>query len=345
MSINVTLNGNTYTFPDQFQNYGWVTTMGSMLTDLGAQLTTWANSVSGNATSASNSATTATTQAGIATTQAGNAASSATAASGSATAAAGSATSAFGSATTATTQAGIATTQAGNASSSATAASGSASAASTSATNAANSASAAAASATAAANTATGTSTTSLTIGTGSQSLTVQTGRNFITGMPVVIYYDSAHLMWGFVTSYNIGTGALVCSIVSTQGTGTYASWTAAVSGQPGANGSNSAIYLATVSGTSNAIVLTTAPAVPAYATPLEIDFVPSSANTGATTLNVSGLGAVNLYTAAGTACVGGELTAGSMTKVIYDGTQFRLTGGGSTLSDDTYYLTLLNMI
>jgi len=70
-------------------------------------------------------------------------------------------------------------------------------------------------------------STTSLAIGTGSKSLTVETGLNFVTGERVNIIYatDSSKYMLGNVTSYTSGTGALVVSVDSVVGTGTYATW------------------------------------------------------------------------------------------------------------------------
>jgi hypothetical protein len=84
------------------------------------------------------------------------------------------------------------------------------------------------------------------------------------------------------------------------------------------------AVPLAT--GTGNAQVVT-------HATPLrlllegaEVRFLAVAANTGATTLNVDGLGAIALVAPAGGALVGGELVINRMTSAIYDGTSWRLT-------------------
>lgn len=87
------------------------------------------------------------------------------------------------------------------------------------------------------------TSTTSLTINSGTQSLTVQTGKNFVVGMPVVIARTSAPAttrMWGTVTSYVTGTGALTVNVPSgqTAGTGTHTDWTISISGEAGSVGS-----------------------------------------------------------------------------------------------------------
>ena len=71
------------------------------------------------------------------------------------------------------------------------------------------------------------TSTTSLLIGMGAKSLTVQTGQGYSPGMEVILAYTTTPTirMVGTVTSYDSGTGALVVSITSTGGAGTYAVW------------------------------------------------------------------------------------------------------------------------
>ena len=126
-------------------------------------------------------------------------------------------------------------TTAGDVSVDATAASGSASAAATSASNAL-------ASENAASSIAAGvlaTSTTSLTVGTGSKSLTVQTGKQFASGQfcTIASVADPANYMWGQVTGYTSGTGALIVNVTTTGGSGTIASWDVSVSGSRGATG------------------------------------------------------------------------------------------------------------
>jgi len=114
------------------------------------------------------------------------------------------ATTATTQATTATTQAGIATTQANNA----------------------------AASAVLAGSTFTATSVTSNTIGTGSKSFTTQTSKNFQAGqfMTVVDSASNANYMFGRVTSYDNGTGALVFDSQEIGGSGTKTSWNISIS-------------------------------------------------------------------------------------------------------------------
>lgn len=76
------------------------------------------------------------------------------------------------------------------------------------------------------------TSTTSVLIGTGSKSFTIQTGKSIVPGMSLKIAYTTSPGNWllGDVTSYDTATGALVINITATNGSGTYAVWTASLS-------------------------------------------------------------------------------------------------------------------
>lgn len=79
-----------------------------------------------------------------------------------------------------------------------------------------------------------GTSTTSLTISTGTQSFTTQTGKAWSVGQPVVIARTSApasSLMYGTITSYVTGTGAMVVSVANTTGSGTFTDWSISLTG------------------------------------------------------------------------------------------------------------------
>lgn len=114
----------------------------------------------------------------------------------------------------------------GAASASAAAAATSEANSATYATNALAAANAAAASAIAAA-AVFGTSTTSIAIGTGAKTFVTQTGKGFVPGMPVTItgQVSAGNMMYGVVTSYDTGTGALVMNITQTSGSGTIAAW------------------------------------------------------------------------------------------------------------------------
>lgn len=63
-----------------------------------------------------------------------------------------------------------------------------------------------------------------------------------------------------------------------------------------------------------------------AYSTGMRFTFTAAATNTGAVTLNVSSLGAKNVFFG-GRACIGGELKSGQSYEVQYDGTQFQIIG------------------
>jgi hypothetical protein len=77
--------------------------------------------------------------------------------------------------------------------------------------------------------------------------------------------------------------------------------------------------------GAANAYTLTPANALTAYGTKMLAVFCPTASNTGASTLNISGLGAKAIVSVSGVALAAGDLTAGRYYTAFYDGTQFRL--------------------
>ncbi|MBF0625287.1 MAG: hypothetical protein HQL82_10845 [Magnetococcales bacterium] len=81
--------------------------------------------------------------------------------------------------------------------------------------------------------------------------------------------------------------------------------------------------------GSANACVIGLSPAVTAYGAGQHFRFKAAQANTGAATLDVNGLGARAILGPGGRALGEGEIPAGGMVEVIYDGTAFQLTGGG----------------
>lgn len=88
-----------------------------------------------------------------------------------------------------------------------------------------------------------------------------------------------------------------------------------------------------TAGGTANALTVTLDP-VPANYTellgaPLRVKI--ATTNTGAATLNVNGLGAKPIARiGSGAAMVAGDLVAGGIYSLVYDGTSFQVTGAGS---------------
>lgn len=96
-----------------------------------------------------------------------------------------------------------------------------------------------------------------------------------------------------------------------------------------------SKVYIATVSGTANALVLDTSPAGYTRTAGNIISCLIASDNTAATTVNPEGLGVVNILkqTPAGTAALsGGELQAGNRVLLLDDGTDFQLIGDPTRL-------------
>jgi len=84
-------------------------------------------------------------------------------------------------------------------------------------------------------------------------------------------------------------------------------------------------IWCGTAGGTANALTLTPTPAIPAYAAGQVFRFTAgAAANTGATTVAVSGLTAAAIQRD-GAALTGGEIAAGRQYEILYDGANFQL--------------------
>lgn len=86
--------------------------------------------------------------------------------------------------------------------------------------------------------------------------------------------------------------------------------------------------------GTANAITATLSPAIASYAAitgaPVRIK-KGASANTGAATLNLNGIGAVSIVIPGGAALTSGQLAASGIFTVVYDGSVFELQSGFQT--------------
>lgn len=82
--------------------------------------------------------------------------------------------------------------------------------------------------------------------------------------------------------------------------------------------------WLTSVSGT-NTITATATPAISAYAAGQTFRFVPAGANTGAVTINISGVGAADLTKRGSTALVANDLIAGYVYQITYDGARFQI--------------------
>ena len=79
-----------------------------------------------------------------------------------------------------------------------------------------------------------------------------------------------------------------------------------------------------------------------AYGTRMTVKFSPTVSNTGATTLNVSGLGAKNVLSVSGAPLAAGDLTAGNLYEAIYNGTEFRLSAVTKNYADQLSFSSTL---
>jgi hypothetical protein len=83
-------------------------------------------------------------------------------------------------------------------------------------------------------------------------------------------------------------------------------------------------------SGTANAYAVTLSP-VPTLAAGSKVVFKAANANTGASTLAVNGGLAKNIYKKVNQNLVSGDILANQIIELVYDGTNFQLTGNGAT--------------
>jgi hypothetical protein len=90
---------------------------------------------------------------------------------------------------------------------------------------------------------------------------------------------------------------------------------------------------LITVTGT-NALIGTSVPPYTSYVAGMTLSFIPVATNTGAVTIDVDGLGAKNIFVGSATALSSGDLVAGRIAQIEYDGTRFQLYQ--SSIADDS---------
>ena len=75
----------------------------------------------------------------------------------------------------------------------------------------------------------------------------------------------------------------------------------------------------------SDTIIANCTPALTTYTTGNAFNFVVATTNTGAVTINVDGLGAKAVTKSGSTPLVAGDLVAGTMVYIVYDGTRFQV--------------------
>ncbi len=102
-------------------------------------------------------------------------------------------------------------------------------------------------------------------------------------------------------------------------------------------------VYVATVGGTADAITLTPAPAIAAYAAGQTFRFIASGQNTGATTVAVSGLTAKAVTKNGAAALLAGDIPSGALVELTYNGTSFSMGIPGINFVTITGTQTLTN--
>lgn len=107
---------------------------------------------------------------------------------------------------------------------------------------------------------------------------------------------------------------------------------------------------LITVTGTDT-LTGSLTPALTAYAAGNQFSFVVANTNTGAVTINIDGVGSKSITRTGSTALVAGDMVAGQVVLIEYDGTRFQLLNGNSftnlLVSDTLTYggVTLTNAV
>lgn len=89
--------------------------------------------------------------------------------------------------------------------------------------------------------------------------------------------------------------------------------------------------YYGVDTGAANAYILTAATPYTTYTNGELVFFVPTNTNTGASTININGLGAIPIVTITGLPVGAGQITAGIMTELIYFNGSFQLLSIGNT--------------
>ena len=166
-----------------------------------------------------------------------------------------------------------------------------------------------------------GTSTTSLTLGTGTQTFTTQTGKAWVVGQPVNISRTSAptvSAMYGLITAYTSGTGAMsvsIASVADVTGSGTFTDWTIALVGPKGT---------ATLGGVASST----------------IDHLTGAAIASAATINLDTASGNRVHITGTTTITAVTLTRGprmvvfdGMLTLAYNATTNRVTGGADIIT------------
>jgi hypothetical protein len=99
-------------------------------------------------------------------------------------------------------------------------------------------------------------------------------------------------------------------------------------------------IFQATDSGSADAYVIALSPAITAYVAGQEFNFKAGATSTGASTLNVNGVGVKNIKKKNDQAIAAGDIEANAIIKVVYDGTSFQMLSQTATGGMTSFTLT-----
>jgi len=91
------------------------------------------------------------------------------------------------------------------------------------------------------------------------------------------------------------------------------------------------ALPFAADTGAADAYVIALDPALSGYITGMPIFFKAANTNTGASTLDINGLGTKSIKKSTDVALAAGDIKAGQIVLVVYDGTNFQMIGSAGT--------------
>ena len=175
--------------------------------------------------------------------------------------------------------------------------------------------------------------------------ITVQNfGEGFGSAALTVMNYNFAGATQASLTSAGLYTAQSLASVGGiTAGAGSWGLTAAGVLNVSSCTGCTVVTYCQAAG--TNTITCAGIPVPGSYTAGMEVTILIAVTNTGATTVNINSLGAKAVQSA-GSALSGGELVAGNLYNLFYDGTQFNLAsslGGVTSFNTRTGAVTLAN--
>jgi hypothetical protein len=147
---------------------------------------------------------------------------------------------------------------------------------------------------------------------------------DFATGLSNTMTKDGQGVPTANIPMGNNKLTGLANGTISTDAAA-YGQVTAAITTAASAAQNGSQTYLTAVSGTNT--ITATLTGLTAYTAGLTVRFTAAGANTGAVTLNIGSLGAINVVRADGVALATGDILSAGTYEAVYDGTSFKLQG------------------